>query len=205
MKCACSREAIKIETNTVVFDLGKVLVQYDWQSYLSSFQFDEETYQIVANAMFLNEDWEAGDKGASPEEWLELFIDNAPEYEGEIREVYENLDECIYPFDYTLEWIEYFEERGYRIFYLSNYSEGLYEMTQDKLSFIEAFDGGVFSYQEKCIKPDKHIYEVLLERYQIIPEETLFFDDRKENIETAIKLGMQGVLFTPEIVKGYLG
>lgn len=194
-----------METNTVVFDLGKVLVQYDWESYLSSFQFDEETYHIVANAMFLNEDWEAGDRGASPEEWLELFIDNAPEYEEEIREVYENLDECIYPFDYTLEWIEYFEERGYRIFYLSNYSEGLYEMTQDKLSFIEAFDGGVFSYQEKCIKPDKRIYEILLERYQIIPEETLFFDDRKENIETAIKLGMQGVLFTPEIVKGYLG
>lgn len=172
-----------VDTNTVIFDLGRVLVEYDWKSYLDSFQFNKETYDIIANAMFLNEDWEAGDRGADPEEWLELFIDNAPEYEDEIREVYENLGECIYPFNYTLELIEYFEEKGCRIFYLSNYSEGLYEMSKDKLSFIEAFDGGVFSYEEKCIKPDKTIYKILLERYDIIPEDALFFDDREENVE----------------------
>lgn len=193
-----------METNTVIFDLGKVLVQYDWETYLASFQFDETTYEAIANAIFLNEDWEEGDKGAPADEWLQMFIENAPEYEGEIRKVYENLGDCVYPFNYTLDFVEYFEERGYRIFYLSNYSEGLYEKTKEKLSFIEAFDGGIFSYCEKSIKPDKTIYKLLLERYDIHPEETLFFDDRTDNVAVAKELGIQGIVFTPKVVNDYI-
>lgn len=193
-----------MDTNTVIFDLGNVLVAYDWKRYLASFQFDERTYDAVADAMFLNEDWVAGDAGVPADEWLDLFIENAPEYEEEIRMVYEKLEECIYMYDYTLEFIEYFEERGYRIFYLSNYSEGLYEKTKDALSFIEAFDGGVFSYKEKCIKPDEKIYKLLMERYDITPEDALFFDDREENVVAAKKLGMHGVVFTPDVVKEYI-
>lgn len=193
-----------METNTVIFDLGKVLVQYDWETYLSSFQFDETTYEVIANAVFLNEDWEKGDEGTPADEWLQLFIENAPQYEAEIREVYENLGDCVYPFNYTLDFVEYFEEKGYRIFFLSNYSDGLYEKTKEKLSFIEAFDGGIFSYREKCIKPDKTIYKLLLERYDICPEEALFFDDREDNVAVAKELGIQGIVFTPEVVNDYI-
>lgn len=190
--------------NTVIFDLGNVLVEYNWRRYLDTFLFDEKTYDIIANAMFLNEDWEEGDRGATPQEWLELFIENAPEYETEIRKVYKNLGECVCTFDYTADLIAHFREKGYRIFYLSNYSEDLVEKTKDKLAFIETFDGGVFSYKEKCIKPDKTIYKILLGRYDINSEDALFFDDRWENVEAAKELGIQGILFTSDTVKEYL-
>lgn len=189
-----------MEKTTVIFDLGKVLVEYDWQSYLKSFSFDEKVYHIIANAMFLNEDWETGDRGATPEEWLSLFIENAPSYETEIRKVYSNLGECAYIFSYTLELLEYFEEKGYQIFFLSNYSEYLYEKTKEKLCFLDAFDGGVFSFREKCIKPDKTIYMRLLERYNICPKEAIFFDDREENIRAAEEVGIHGIIFTQETV-----
>ena len=185
----------------VVFDLGNVLVAYDWKGYLNSFMFDEKTYQMVSEAMFLNEDWVKGDAGVPKEEWLDLFIENAPEYEKEIREVYQDLGKCIYRYDYTLPLIRYFKERGFHIYFLSNYSEGLYEKTKESLSFIFDFDGGVFSYKEKCIKPDKKIYKILLKQYHLKEEETLFFDDRSENIKAAEELGMTGILVDQDLVR----
>ena len=40
------------------------------------------------------------------------------------------------------------------------------------------------------------IYQILLERYALLPQETLFFDDNAENIAAAQKLGIHGILFT---------
>lgn len=187
-------------TNTIIFDLGKVLVNWDWEGYLDTFSYDEGTRTAIANAVFTNPDWAYGDTGlVTPDEWLSLFIENAPEYEEQIREVYEHLEETIYPYSYTLDLIQKYDELGYRIFFLSNYSEYLYEKSKDRLSFIEAFDGGIFSYREKCIKPEEKIYRLLFERYDIIPEETIFFDDNEENIRKGKELGLQAVLFTPEV------
>ncbi|MEF9945898.1 MAG: HAD family phosphatase [Lachnospiraceae bacterium] len=185
--------------DTVIFDIGKVLVAFDWEGYLQTFHYSKEVSDIVANAMFLNEDWELGDTGLiTKSQWLSHFIENAPQYEKQIRQVYDTLGKCIYRFPYTLEWIHHYREKGYRIFYLSNYSEGLYEKTKEVLSFTDSFDGGIFSYREKCIKPDLEIYRKLIKRYDIVPENALFFDDREENIAASKKLGIHGVLFTKE-------
>ena len=192
--------------DTVIFDLGKVLVEYDWESYLKQFCFDEKTFQVLADAIFLREAWILGDQGAvTPEEWLQCFLQNAPHNEKEVRQVFEGLAGCIHKFPYTDRLIAHFREKGCRIYYLSNYSEGLYEMTKEELGFINSFDGGVFSYKEKCIKPEEKIYKTLLTRYNIKPENAIFFDDRPENVEAAKMLGIQGVVFTPEVAEEYLG
>ena len=57
------------------------------------------------------------------------------------------------------------------------------------------FDGYVFSAQEKLMKPDRRIYEKLLARYMLKPEESLFIDDLKANTDAAKKLGMQAFTF----------
>jgi len=162
--------------DTVIFDLGNVLAEYDWQGFLGTFGYDRKTYDAVAHAVFLNEDWVNGE------------------------EVYASLGGCIRRFEYTDSWIARLRERGMRLYYLSNYSEGLYEKTKDQLSFIDTFDGGIFSYKERCIKPDTEIYLRLLERYKIVPEHAVFYDDRIENVEAALKLGIHGRLFTRENV-----
>ncbi len=193
-----------MDKNTVIFDLGNVLVKYDWETFLSSFGFDEATYGEVADAMFLSEVWQQGDAGLSPKEELCLFIEEAPAYEKEIRMVFEKLGGCIEKYPYTDRLIRHFREKGFKIYYLSNYSEDLYLKSKEELAFIEEFDGGIFSYQEKCVKPDRKIYERLLERYSILPERALFFDDREENVNAARRLGIQGEVFTENLWKKIL-
>ena len=87
------------------------------------------------------------------------------------------------------------KSRGYRIYILSNLAKESYEYVRG-FEFFREIDGGVFSYQERVIKPDEKIYRILLDRYALKPEETLFFDDVPENIEAARRLGIHGIVFT---------
>ena len=56
-------------------------------------------------------------------------------------------------------------------------------------------DGAILSYQEKMIKPDRCIYELLCDRFQIVPETAVFLDDTLRNIEAAKEFGLQGIHF----------
>lgn len=192
-------ESFLENTDTVIFDIGNVLLDYDWKSYLEKFHFSPEIFQILAEAIFLNEDWERGDRGGlTSRQWEELFIENAPGYEKEIHQVFEKLSGTIRPLPYTQELTEALKEQGYRLFYLSNYSEHLYNVTKHFMGFLDIFNGGIFSYTVGCIKPDESIYRLLLKRYSISPEKTLFLDDREKNVEAARNLGLKGAVFTSE-------
>lgn len=192
--------------DTVIFDIGNVLIHFDWMGYLKSLDFDSDTYRHLANAMFLSEDWDKGDSGLyTTEEWLQAFIENDPAYEQEIRRTFEGFGGSIVPYDITEEWLSYFKENGIKRYYLSNYSEEMYRQSKEQLSFIEDFDGGIFSWKEKCMKPQKEIYEILLKRYHIDPQRAIFFDDRPENVEAAADTGIHGITFTTDIPLQMLG
>lgn len=191
--------------DTLIFDIGNVLLRYDWESLLDSFSFAPEVRQKIASAVFLNADWERGDKGGiTPEEWRELFVENAPELKEEICRVYGKLEGTIRPFPYTKELVRTLKERGYQLYYLSNYSQYLLQETEKYMDFLEEFDGGIFSYTVQCIKPDSEIYRILLKRYGIVPERAVFFDDRPDNVEAAERLGIHGIVFTPEVARGLM-
>lgn len=118
--------------------------------------------------MFCNKDWDAGDSGlVTTEEWLQLFIENDPAYEKEIRTTFAGFGASIVPFPFIEEWFAYFREKGMKLYYLSNYSDEMFRQSEEKLAFLKSFDGGVFSWQEKCMKPDSKIYQILLDRYNI--------------------------------------
>ena len=186
--------------NTVIFDVGKVLVDYDWKTYLYSFGYEEDIREKEADAVFRNEDWVEGDRGiVSTQEWLQLFIENEPSCEAQIREVFAGFGGTIRPYSYTEAWIRYFRDQGYKIYYLSNFSYELHRQAYEKLKFLDTFDGGIFSWKEKCIKPDEQIYRLLLKRYSIDPAEDVFYDDRPENVETAQRLGIKGIVFHKDI------
>lgn len=186
--------------NSVIFDLGQVLVKYDWEHCLDAFDYSPEVRNAVAKAIFQSPVWEAGDLGTyGKNDWCDAFIKNAPEYEAEIRNVYKDLGKTILPTDYTEELIDFFKRKGYALYYLSNYSEGLFEKSKQTLHFLKDFDGGVFSWKEKIMKPNPAIYQCLLHRYKINPNQALYFDDIPENVHAACQEGIHGMVFTPSL------
>jgi len=183
--------------DTVVFDLGNVLIGFEWEkAFREILGFEGDKFERIANATTRNNDWNLHDKGdISDEEMLARFIANDPEDEEDIRRMYDDLSILVSPYDYALDWIKRLKVAGYRVYILSNYSRKSYAQASEKLSFVKEADGAVISYQEKLIKPDPAIYRVLFDRYSVTPENAVFIDDRKDNIQAAIDCGMHGIVF----------
>ena len=180
----------------IIFDIGRVLVTFDPIQYVNSLGFDEETARAVVSAIFHDPLWIETDRGVIPvEEFEEAFVANAPDYEPQIREAYRKMDGMIQLMPYTMSWMKGLKERGYRLYVLSNYGEYLFLKSKDRLDFMPYMDGAVISYQIQMIKPDQEIYEYILNKYGLLPEESVFIDDRPENVEGAKLIGMNGILF----------
>lgn len=190
-----------MEITTIVFDIGNVLAEFCWERHFRSFGFSEETFQRLAKATVLDSVWDEFDKGVMTlDEMTKLFIQNDPGVEQEIRTILKDISPCIDVYDYAYDWIREFKANGYHVYILSNFSEKCYLDCGEKMNFVKEADGAVISYQEKMIKPDACFYEVLLDRYHLIPEECVFMDDKQINIEAAKALGMNGIVFTTKNV-----
>ena len=78
-------------------------------------------------------------------------------------------------------------------------------MIEANYPFFELFDGMVISGQEGVVKPDREIFDILCERYEVSPQECVFVDDRANNIAASMSLGFDGLLFeTPERLREQL-
>ena len=180
----------------IVFDLGRVLVDFDPAAYLRGFAFDEETAGAVQTIVFGGEAWRRHDRGdyESIAALQTELMQAHPAYAAEIRQVLQPDWVKMHTLRQEMEtYLLALKQRGYRIYILSNLAEESHRYIA-RYPFFAAIDGGVYSYQERVCKPDARIYRVLLERYSLQPEETVFLDDSAENIAAAKKLGMHGIV-----------
>lgn len=181
----------------VIFDVGKVLVEWEPLVAMKKLGFDDETAKAVAAATTDSPEWDESDRSVgTDEEILAMLIGNAPEYEKEIRTFWENISLPIYQYDYARAWIRELKNKGYGVYILSNYGRWTYQNTTEALSFLEDVDGAVFSYQVHQMKPEPEIYQTLLTKYGLKAEECVFLDDRQVNIDGAKAQGMEGIVFT---------
>jgi putative hydrolase of the HAD superfamily len=177
----------------VVFDIGRVLIR--WEPDIED-MFDRETKANVERAVFESGLWDQLDLGVEDDEAVfEKMIALAPDYREQIRFTLEHLTILAWQQDYAKQWIKELKEQGYRVYFLSNYSRWVRKMYPEWTDFTPLMDGGIFSSDVKVVKPDKRIYELLCEKYQLVPQECLFVDDRQENVDAAIACGMDAVRF----------
>ena len=99
------------------------------------------------------------------------------------------------PIKENVEILYQLKDKGYPLYILSNFhSEAIQEMF-DKYDFFQLFDGKVISAYEHTIKPSYKIYQILLDRYHLIADESLFIDDSLANIVIAQDIGIHGIHF----------
>lgn len=180
----------------IIFDVGKVLVSYEPDAYMQQLGISSEDQAKINKAMFQNKLWDESDQGlGTPDELLEKFIAGAPELAETITKIHNTVGNTVELLPYAMDWILDLKARGYHVYILSNYGENMMNQTRDKLKFLPLMDGEVFSYTIKKMKPDPEIYEYLCDEYGLEPEESVFLDDRPENIKGAENCGIHGIVF----------
>ena len=180
----------------VIFDIGNVLTDFRWAEFLADKGFSEEEVKRIANASVLTPIWAELDRGAwSFGEVMAGFIKNDPEIEKELHQAFDDMTDIVRIREYAIPWVKELKQKGYSVYYLSNFSEKIERESSAGLAFREEMDGGILSWKEKVIKPDPTIYRLLLERYSLVPEESVFVDDLPVNVEAGRKLGIHGIVF----------
>lgn len=180
----------------IIFDIGNVLTAFDWQGFYEGFGYDEEMLRRLGNATVKDAAWNEIDRGVlSDDEILERFIRNDPPLEKELRRIFRNVNGMVRKKEYAIPWIKGLKQEGYHCYYLSNFSRKAYEDCRDALGFLEYMDGGILSYRDKVIKPHPEIYQLLLSRYHLKAEESVFLDDTEKNLPPARELGMKTIWF----------
>lgn len=182
--------------STIIFDIGNVLVHFRWKKYFESLGYDSMMIERLANASVLNYDWKELDLGnLTYQEILDLFIENDPDIEKELKKALTDLSQILGKTDYAIPWLKELKQKGYRLLYLSNFSEKVLRECVHAMDFLPFMDGGIFSFREHMIKPDPAIYQLLLKNYSLTPSECVFLDDTQENIDVANVLGIHGITF----------
>ena len=180
----------------IIFDIGNVLTDFRWNDFLRDKGFDATMADRIARASILTPLWNEIDRGVwSREKLMEEFVRMDPEIEAQLHRAFDNVTGMVTKREYAIPWLQKLKAGGYRVYYLSNFSEKAYEDCMDALDFLPFMDGGILSYREQLIKPDAEIYRLLLSRYSMKPEESVFLDDTLSNVEAARALGIHGICF----------
>ena len=186
-----------------LFDLGNVFFDWNPERILKPiFNDDERMNFFINNISFPLLDTRC-DAGITIEVAVNDAIKKFPEFEKEIKLYYPNHGNMVGGFfQKTVDVFYKIKELNYPCFVLSNWSAETYEGMEETYPFLKDFDGKIISGRDFLIKPDPAIYELAISRFNLIPEETLFIDDRLDNIEAAQKLNFQTIHLTdPSLIQ----
>ena len=180
-----------------IFDIGNVLMDFLPVAHLESLYSDPAVVDKLNETIFKSPDWLFMDHGRlSRDEAIRIFCEREPDYRAEIIHVMQGVDSMFKPKPDSIELLPIIKEAGHKLYYLSNMQNEIRNYMHVNHEYLKLFDGGVFSCDVKYIKPAPEIYRFLLDKYNLLPEECLFFDDMPENVTAAEKEGIKSILFT---------
>ena len=121
------------------------------------------------------------------------LVKKFPDWEQPIRDYYGRWTEMLKgPIHETVEIFRQLKESGrYKIYALTNWQAGLFDIALVRYNFLHWFDGRVVSGEEKTRKPFPEFYQRLLDRYNVNPSEALFVDDSLRNVKAAEEMGIK--------------
>lgn len=180
----------------IIFDFGGVLVDWNPHHLYDSYFGDVDSAEwFLKNICTM--DWNVQmDAGKPFQQGIEEKITEYPKWEREIRLYWERwIDMMGETIPNMYDWILQLKQEGYAIYGLTNWSIETFPLVKDKYAIFKLMDGIVMSGEEKVTKPDPKIYNILLDRYQLLPDECVFFDDNINNVIAARHIGIHAIQF----------
>ncbi len=187
----------KVIIKNVVFDVGQVLLEFNWRKFVDELNMSDDTKKKLINATIGSQKhWDEHDRGVlSDEEFISSCIKIEPDIPDEIRYYMENVGKIVKEYDYSTPLMRTLKELGYKVYILSNYGRTPFKYALEHMSFFDEADGRVVSYEVGAVKPEQEIFKIFVDKYNLEPSECVFIDDRADNIEASIRAGMSGIVF----------
>ncbi len=181
----------------LIFDFGRVLVCYDYPSFLKPLFDDDDERQEFENLFCCFEFFQRCDLGVEP--LIDIIREcqkKYPYWERQLQEFHDRqLDALTIEMPGMRDLLTRLKANGYRLYGLTNWSSKVYTVIE-KFSILQMMDDRLISSEEHLVKPDVAIYNRLCEKFGLVKEECLFTDDKQINIDGARTAGMPAVLFT---------
>ena len=86
-------------------------------------------------------------------------------------------------------------ERDYPVYALGNWNRQEFEWARQRFGFLNSFTDVLLSGDCGILKPDVEIFERAVAQFSIVPQNGVFIDDRADNVQAAIGLGFNGLVF----------
>lgn len=182
---------------TIVVDFGKVLVDYDYDRFVSSIVSDPKERAGLVAVVSSQEFMDLHDLGEmSFIEVIRKAQNEHPQWKDYFQEYYDRqLDIITGEVPGMREALAGLKAQGYKIYGLSNWSDVVYDVIKMYPEIFSLLDDMVISSAVKLIKPDPAIYLHLCSKFGLNPADCVFIDDKTPNIEGARKAGMNAILF----------
>ena len=179
----------------IVFDFGGVMVDFDPHKYLIDLFGNRELEEEVYDLTFGSREWRLLDAGRiTRREANKRMLERARAVGRgfEVEGVLDDWMSMLRPRRRMQTLVEQLKQRGYCVYYLSNIPEDVLALLMER-DFQGLFDGGVASCEVHVNKPDPRIYQALLDKYGLKASESVFIDDRQDNVQAAFELGFVGI------------
>ena len=180
----------------IIFDLGNVVLKLKWNIVIDRYTKDPESKKLLTEIIFESEEWKLLDLGTIEKDYaLGVMLSKLPVYLHEAcKNIMNEWCDALIINDKMINILKKIRQNGYKTYILSNAPHEIPPFLTGK-NLDQYFDGQIISAQEKVSKPDEKIYSILLDRYDLKPEESIFLDDKKENIDAAINANINGIVY----------
>jgi putative hydrolase of the HAD superfamily len=163
--------------------------------YLDRKEYPEEQKVKILSGIFHTREWLQLDNGdITIPQAIESIAERSSLTKEEIAGIFDLRTDIMVPIDQNVNLLPELKKRGFRLYYLSNFPADIFHQIKSGNYFFNYFDGGIISAEVRHSKPDKRIYEILLEKFALLANECLFIDDLEVNVRAAEETGMKGLV-----------
>lgn len=178
----------------IIFDIGNVLLNFKPELFLKRFTNDDLRIKEFINNVIKTELWIKLDRGIiSLQDARDEYLKRYTEESNMILIFFNHWKEMLTPITKNIQILRELKSNDYKIYFLSNFIKEAFDYVQKRHDFFTLVDGKVISSEIKYVKPEAKIYQILLEKYDLNPDQCVYIDDVESNLLQAHSLNMKTI------------
>lgn len=187
----------------IIFDLGNIIINYNQEIIINSFTKNKTQHDYIIEQIFKSPEWQMMDLGIITNQEAAKSINERNDFK--YKELTDNFLDNWYKVQIinkdVVELAKKLYRKGYKLYVLSNMANLTFEYFKND-EFFKLCDGIIISAHEHIKKPDKKVFEILVNRYNLKPKECIFIDDDDtgKSYNTANEMGILGRVVLPNNV-----